>query len=125
MADCVEGIMGKVIGARWLLEAGRRVEKAVLGGHLPRQGGFSGAKGLDSFGGGGTLGGLVLLAELIPVWQRGHMLFWVCFFVILVVIPGFFCFLCVTAVLGVIRGFSLAVGGFCCFTVGCILVVSC
>ena len=27
MADCMEGIMGKVIGSRWLLGAGRRVGK--------------------------------------------------------------------------------------------------
>ena len=27
VADCVEGIMGKVMGVRWLLGAGRRVGK--------------------------------------------------------------------------------------------------
>ena len=55
VADCVEGIIGRVIGLRWLLGAGRRAEKAA------QQGGISGAEGLYQDGGGGTLGGPVPL----------------------------------------------------------------
>ena len=75
VADCVEGIMGKVIGSRWLLGAGRRVGKTAssIVVYLDKEV-FLGPKAyVRADGGGGILGGsLSLEGVILTQGQGGH-----------------------------------------------------